>query len=68
MNERIKELAGTARIKPIAGSWYYRTYDEFEQEFARLIIEECCSILDQQEPHNSWTKRNSTIVKEHFGV
>lgn len=41
MNERIRELAVQARKKPTGDSWTYRTYGEFEEEFARLIIQEC---------------------------
>lgn len=41
MNERIKQLVEQARKKPTGDSWTYRAYGEFEEEFARLIIQEC---------------------------
>jgi hypothetical protein len=36
------------------------------EKFAELIIEECALVVDQAEPHNTWTKRYSTLIKEHF--
>jgi len=48
MNERIKQLADEARIKPMGSSWAYRLSDEFEQEFARLIVKECARIDDTE--------------------
>jgi hypothetical protein len=36
------------------------------EKFAELIIEECAMVVDQAEPHNTWTKRYSTLIKEHF--
>ena len=36
------------------------------EKFAELIIEECVQVVDRAEPHNTWTKRYSTLIKEHF--
>jgi hypothetical protein len=36
------------------------------EKFAELIIQECALVVDKAEPHNTWTKRYSTLIKEHF--
>jgi len=72
MNERIKQLADEARIKPMGSSWAYRLSDEFEQEFAQLIVKECAGIADMERSNSVGcgyiTKTNGMRIKEHFGV
>jgi len=72
MNERIKQLADEARIKPMGSSWAYRLSDEFEQEFAQLIVKECAGIADTERSNSVGcgyiTKTNGMRIKEHFGV
>ena len=68
MNDLIKELAEQARKKPMGNSWCYANVEEFEQRFADILLKEVCSVLDQNEPLNTWTKKYSTLVKEHFGI
>ncbi len=72
MNERIKQLADEARIKPMGSSWAYRLSDEFEQEFAQLIVKECAGIADTERANSVGcgyiTKTNGMRIKEHFGV
>ena len=72
MNERIKQLADEARIKPMGSSWAYRLSDEFEEEFARLIVKECARIADMERSNSVGcgyiTKTNGMRIKEHFGV
>jgi hypothetical protein len=72
MNERIKQLADEARIKPMGSSWAYRLADEFEEEFAQLIVKECARIADTERPNSVGcgyiTKTNGMRIKEHFGV
>ena len=72
MNERIKQLADQARIKPMGSSWAYRLSDEFEQEFARSIVQECARIADTERSNSVGcgyiTKTNGMRIKEHFGV
>lgn len=77
MNERIKQLADEARIKPMGSSWAYRLADEFEEEFARLIVKECLSQVDkirdgleadgedQQALGADWA---GLAIARHFGV
>ncbi len=72
MNERIKQLADEARFKPMGSSWAYRLSDEFEEEFARLIVKECARIVDMERSNSVGcgyiTKTNGMRIKEHFGV
>ena len=49
MVNRLQELAEEARIKPIGDSWTYRVFDEFEEEYGRLIVQECLKILKNSE-------------------
>lgn len=66
MNNRIKQLIEQARKKPLGDSWTYRSPGEFEQALVAAVIEECALVVDQVEPLNTWTKRYSTLIKEHF--
>lgn len=72
MNERIKQLADQARIKPMGSSWAYRLSDEFEQEFAQLIVQECARIADTERSNSVGcgyiTKTNGMRIKQRFGV
>lgn len=74
MNERIRELAEEARRKPTGDTWVYRTYGEFEQEFAERIVLECVKVVDDMaDSENSqrylWAIQNaSSRIKEHFGI
>ena len=62
-----KELL--TRLQLEAGGSHYPTINpDMQQRFAELIIQECVQVLDSHEPLNTWTKRYSTLVKEHFGV
>ena len=65
MNERIKELAEQARKRPIGDSWTYRTFGEFEEKFAELIIKECCDVAH----HNHFVNRLTLgdVINKHFG-
>lgn len=38
------------------------------EKYAELIVRECAQVVDTHEPLNTWTKRYSTLIKEHFGV
>ena len=63
MNERIKEIALQA-----GGSHYPNVNSMQLEKFAELIISECANITDEHEPLNTWTKKYSTLIKEHFEV
>jgi hypothetical protein len=66
MNERIKEIAVKAQVEHCIS--HVRL-----QEFAELIVRECCLALWTEECHSSdlafdEVKRNATRIKEHFGI
>ena len=48
MNERIKELAEQAKKRPMGNSWTYCTPEEFEEQFAKLIVKEHVKLLQQE--------------------
>ena len=43
------------------------TPDQLEA-YTKLIVQECAGVADEHEPLNTWTKRYSTLIKEHFGI
>jgi hypothetical protein len=83
MNERIKELAGEARIK-FSAHWAHQGVDTAVitmldlKEFAELIVRECCAQIENERPifiptewdqGSSWGHKNSIdVIKQHFGV
>lgn len=66
MSDRIKQLIEQARKKPLGDSWTYRSPGEFQQALIDAVIEECALVVDRAEPLNTWSKRYSTLIKEHF--
>ena len=73
MNERLTEIYRSCR--PAEALKSQDTYESANvlmgsevEKFALLIIEECASIIDKEEPLNTWTKRYSTLIKEHFRI
>jgi hypothetical protein len=64
MNERIKQLAEQAH--------FYQADDNYftaaQEEFARLIVQECASIIESQDVDPTFRHRMSWAMKEHFGV
>jgi hypothetical protein len=75
MNEQIRGLAkqaGMLDFSQISGGRYKVTEVDIE-EFAELIVRECCLALWTEECHTSdlafdEVKRNATRIKEHFGI
>jgi hypothetical protein len=79
MNERIRQLERRAfdavwdlDTDPIGPGTHFRP-DGFEEKFAELIVRECCLALWTEECHASdlafdEVKRNTTRIKEHFGI
>jgi len=61
MNERIRLLAIEARLITVDGITRYALDHEFEQRFAKLIVQECAGIA-----HGS--DRPSADIKHHFGI
>lgn len=59
MNERIKELAIKAKLEHCVS--HVRL-----QEFAELIINECCEIVDTLDEAYDSPKTHGTIIRNHF--
>jgi hypothetical protein len=73
MNEQIFELLAQARNQPVDvvkrapyGSCIL-TPAQLEK-YTKLVVQQCAGVADKHEPLNTWTKRYSTLIKEHFGV
>lgn len=70
MTNKIKEIADQARFRPMGGSWTYRLHEEFEEEFARLLLQECCAVLQKWkgEPFPFDEDVAVSLIKEHFSL
>lgn len=72
MNERIRELAKTAREQMVAltavDDEQWRRHEEFVEKFAELIVEKCAGIIESQDVDPSFKLRMSWAVKQYFGV
>ena len=67
MDERIKELAKQS------GLWFVTPREDLMNDFAELIVKECCQALWTDACHMSDLaveefNRNSRKIKRHFGV
>ena len=65
MNQRIKELysqAGLTMSNPLA---YEQWYLESLEKFAKLIVQECCDVLYDNELGGY---QANYVLKEHFGA
>jgi len=70
MNERIRELWRDCVLKHTKDPMNWQTVAD---EFAELIVRECCLALWTEECHVSdlafdEVKCNATRIKEHFGI
>jgi hypothetical protein len=65
MNERIQELAN--QMFSIEQFEYAEEFinDEFMEQFAKLVVRECCDVLHDNEMGGY---RVNYVLKEHFGV
>lgn len=68
MNERIREFVRTSHLDVYGLGKDREKWEYTIDQFTELIIQECCAIVDQHEPLNTWTKRYSTLIQEHFGI
>lgn len=64
----LKTLSDQARQQVPAGLEVEQWIEQYNKLFAELVVQECCAVVDQHEPLNTWTKRYSTLIREHFGV
>lgn len=73
MNDQMFELLAQARDQPVdvVKRWPHGsailTPAQLEK-YTKLIVQQCAGVADEHEPLNTWTKRYSTLIKEHFGV
>jgi hypothetical protein len=82
MNERIRELAEQAGLKYHNwitnesnindGTFPYPRLEDYEQ-FAQLIVKECCEVLEQTEDaldRQKWPTPRGCVkyIKDYFGV
>ena len=68
MNKRIKALAEQCHSTGPLGKDGWPEYTKFDEEkFAKLIVEECASIVDN---YGRWIlyDKLAVKVKQHFGV
>lgn len=67
MNERIKELIietiGKEGVIDSRAFGHWALSDEELEKFAKLIVQECARIADNQEDYLT-----AKIIKQHFGV
>lgn len=66
MNKQIKLLAEQARLITVNGQTRYALSEEFEQQFAELIVRECCEVAHCNFHVDGLTL--GVMLKEHFGV
>jgi hypothetical protein len=73
MNELMYELLAQARgqsvdvVKQAPYGSAILTPTQLEK-YTQLVVQKCAGVADKHEPLNTWTKRYSTLIKEHFGV
>ena len=73
MNELMYELLAQARdqsvdvVKRAPYGSCILTPAQLEK-YTKLVVQQCAGVADEHEPLNTWTKRYSTLIKEHFGA
>ena len=74
MNERIQELSEQAKAAVPAGLVVDKWIQRYNEEYARLIIEECIQLMHEQETipagnlYSKPTHIHELAIKQHFGV
>lgn len=63
-----KKLCDEASIASDKQGPRYRVFDEFNHYLIELVVNECAKVLDEHESLNTWSKRYSQVIKEHFGI
>lgn len=73
MNERIQSLSEIAKTKVPSGLIVERWIQKYNEEFAKLIINECISVIHEQEriPKEFFYPKSAHMhelaIKQHFG-
>ena len=73
MNERIQTLADIAKAKVPQGLFVERWIQKYNEEFAKLLINECILVIHEQEripkeffyPKSAYT--HELAIKQYFG-
>lgn len=69
MNELAKTLADRARTSVPQNTFTPAEWiEEYNRILVTLVVTECARLVDQAEPLNTWTKRYSQLIQEHFGL
>jgi hypothetical protein len=66
MNKYIDDLACSVIDTLPDGDWYVP--DEFIEQFAQLVIEECAKILEDLKDHSVPASEYADQLRKHFGV
>lgn len=71
MNERIQALAEQAKANVPAGLVVDKWIECYNEEYARLIVQECAKFLEENSGHdaanNAWHPEPEDLLK-HFGL
>jgi len=81
MNERIQELAAAAKQKVPSGLDVPRWIEVYNEELARLVVQECIAVVQPTEEHEVWAQgylggvdglelldHKIKKIKQHFGI
>jgi hypothetical protein len=52
----------------VGGSHYPEVGGELLEKFGEAIVRKCAEVADSKEPLNTWSKRYSTAITDHFGI
>jgi hypothetical protein len=67
MNDRIKELAHQAGSTHKLSLGVYQFYQEELEKFGQLIIDECCSQINDRGLYSDG-HRAKHLIRKHFGL
>lgn len=68
MNQLIQQLAEEARLITVNGQTRYALAEEFEQQFAELIVAECANLVNSMDHSSQYFPHVADAIKKHFGV
>jgi len=66
MNENVKRIARKAALS-VNGDYRFHIPPEFTEKFARLLIEECATIIDTHDDSTPYSSFGD-LVKSKFGI
>jgi len=68
MNERIRELAEQAGSTHKQNLGVYQFYSDELEKFARLIVQECVTVVVDAVDHREPASTYASKIQQHFGV